>query len=144
MTNAMAHTVVDPVDRNAASPEVIIWTASEALPVRAKTQPRINIPFAFQIQGAFFVRQSDEFIRIVRLLPRNSRRKYESNDASWQRVHQRSGVVDLARIPERVFDVCERGLGIAKHPQGQRPIAKIATPMSWPNRVASGRCSAGS
>ena len=37
-------------------------------------------------------------------------------------VHQSGGMADLARILERVVCVCERGLGIAKHPQGHRPI----------------------
>ena len=39
---------VDDVDRNALSPKVAIWTASEALPVNAKMYPRANIPKAFQ------------------------------------------------------------------------------------------------
>ena len=30
-------------------------------------------------------------------------------------------VADLARVSERLLSVCERGLGIAKHPQGHRP-----------------------
>ena len=34
-------------------PEVIIWTASEALPVRAKTQPWSIIPSAFQNKAPF-------------------------------------------------------------------------------------------
>ena len=39
---------VAPVDRNAMIAEVIIWTASEPLPVRAKSQPCKNVPSAFQ------------------------------------------------------------------------------------------------
>ena len=46
------HTVA-PVDRNAVIPEVIIWTASEALPVKANTQPCIIIPYAFQNKAPF-------------------------------------------------------------------------------------------
>src|SRR6476646_1612721 len=37
---------VAPVDRHAAIPELIAWTASEALPVRAKRRPRPNMPKA--------------------------------------------------------------------------------------------------
>ena len=44
---------VAPVDRNAVIPEVIIWTASEALPVRAKSQPCAIIPSAFQNKAPF-------------------------------------------------------------------------------------------
>ena len=51
-----------------------MWTASEALPVRAKAQPWFNIPNAFQNSGAFFVRQSDKFIKTARLPSRNFRR----------------------------------------------------------------------
>jgi len=35
--------------------------------------------------------------------------------------HQRGRVTDLARITERLVGVCERGIGIAKQPQGPRP-----------------------
>ena len=45
-----------------------------------------------------------------------------------QRKHQSGGLTDLARILERVLGVCERGLGIAKHPQGQRPIGTRLPP----------------
>ena len=55
------HTVA-PVDRNAAIPEVSIWTASEALPVRAKSVTLRTHSKRLPVQGAFFVRQSDEFI----------------------------------------------------------------------------------
>ena len=44
---------VDPVDRHAVIPEVIIWIASEALPVRANTQPCFIIPNAFQNKVPF-------------------------------------------------------------------------------------------
>src|SRR5258707_387811 len=44
---------VAPVDRDAAIPEVIILTASEALPVKAKSQPCRNIASAFQSKAAF-------------------------------------------------------------------------------------------
>ena len=60
-----------------------------------------------------------------------------------QRVHQRGGVTDFACILEGLISVCEGGIWKAKQPQGQRLIAKIATLMSWPKRVASGRCSSG-
>ena len=39
---------VDPVDRKAPSPEVNRSAASEALPVKANTQPCAIIPIAFQ------------------------------------------------------------------------------------------------
>ena len=45
--------IVAPVDRNAVIPEVIIWTASEALPVRANSQPCNIIPTAFQNERSF-------------------------------------------------------------------------------------------
>ena len=35
--------------------------------------------------------------------------------------HRRKGLPDLARDLERLLGVCERGLGMAKRPQGQRP-----------------------
>ena len=44
---------VAPVDRHAVIPEVIIWTASEALPVRLRSQPRPNIPKAFHNAAPF-------------------------------------------------------------------------------------------
>jgi hypothetical protein len=40
--------IVDPVGRNTVSPEVVIWIASEALPVRANTQPWFSVPSGFQ------------------------------------------------------------------------------------------------
>jgi hypothetical protein len=44
-------------------PEVIICTASKALPVKASTQPWFLIPSAFHSkQGAFFIRQCDNLI----------------------------------------------------------------------------------
>jgi hypothetical protein len=43
-------------------PEVIIWTASAALPVRPRSQPRPNIPQALQNNGILFVRECDKFI----------------------------------------------------------------------------------
>jgi hypothetical protein len=46
------HNVV-PVDRNAAMPEVILWTASEALRVNAKRQPCIGVQSAFQVKEPF-------------------------------------------------------------------------------------------
>src|SRR6516164_10581194 len=45
--------LVDPVDRYAMIPKVSIWIALAALPVSAKTQPRTNIPFAFQYRAPF-------------------------------------------------------------------------------------------
>ena len=41
-----------------------------------------------------------------------------------QCVHQRGGLADLARVLERVISVGERSVGVAKHPQGQRPIGQ--------------------
>src|SRR5262245_59318929 len=40
--------------------------------------------------------------------------------AEIQHVHQRRGVTDLARNLERLLGVCERDLGIAEQPKGQR------------------------
>ena len=45
--------MVDPVDRNAASPAVIAGIASEALPVIVKRQPRHNNPDAFHNEASF-------------------------------------------------------------------------------------------
>src|SRR5262245_40446303 len=44
---------VVPVDRNAAMPEAILWTASEALPISAKRQPCIGVQSAFQNKEPF-------------------------------------------------------------------------------------------
>ena len=44
---------VAPADRHAVIPEVIIWTASEALPVRPRSQPRPNIPRVLQNAASF-------------------------------------------------------------------------------------------
>ena len=48
MINNSGIHIVDPVDRNAAIPEVITWIASEALPVRPKGNLATIIPDAFQ------------------------------------------------------------------------------------------------
>ena len=69
------HTVA-PVDRHAVIPEVIMWTASEALPVRANSATLVHHSARLPEQGAFFVRQSDKLIELARLLPRNFRRGY--------------------------------------------------------------------
>ena len=45
-----------------------------------------------------------------------------------QRKNQRGGVADLARILERLVGIRERGLGIAKQPQSQRPISTRLPP----------------
>src|SRR6185503_10417266 len=44
--------IVDPVDRNAASPVVIAGIASEALPVTVKRQPRHSNPDAFHNEAS--------------------------------------------------------------------------------------------
>jgi len=44
---------IDPVDRNAVMTEGIVWTASEALPVKADVQPRPIIPTAVQYNAPF-------------------------------------------------------------------------------------------
>ena len=54
--------IVDPVDRYAAIPAVINWTASEALPVRANSATLIHHSQRLPERGAFFVRQCDKFI----------------------------------------------------------------------------------
>ena len=51
-----------PLTANAESPEVIIWTASEALPVKAKTRALSTMPPAFQNTAIPFIRQRDKFI----------------------------------------------------------------------------------
>ena len=66
--------------------------------------------------------------RLARLLPRNFRSRIWVNDVMVQRIHQRGGLADLARILERVLGVRERGLGIAKQPQSQRPIGQDCHP----------------
>jgi hypothetical protein len=45
--------MVDPVDRNAASPVVIAGIASEPLPAIVKRQPRHNVPDAFHNEASF-------------------------------------------------------------------------------------------
>ena len=70
--------IVAPVDRNAVMPEVIIRTASEALPVRAKSTTLHQHSVRLPEHGAFFVRQSDKLIEIARLLSRNFRKGYGS------------------------------------------------------------------
>ena len=62
MTSTTCIDTVAPVDRQAAIPEVIIWTASEASPVKANTQPSYHHSARLPKQRAFFVRQSDSFI----------------------------------------------------------------------------------
>jgi hypothetical protein len=47
---------VDPVDRYAAIPEFIIWTASEAFPVRTKAT-LVEYSDRFPLRGALFDRQ---------------------------------------------------------------------------------------
>ena len=51
-----------PLAAIAAIPEVIIWTASEALPVKAKRQPRSTIPTAFQYREPFSSAKASKFI----------------------------------------------------------------------------------
>ena len=55
---------VAPVDRYAVIPDVIMWTASAALPVRAKSSLGAHC-LRLPKQSAFFVRQSDKFIEIA-------------------------------------------------------------------------------
>ena len=78
-------------------------------------------------QGAFFVRQSDKFIDL-RVCCRVISAVDMGKTMRGQRKHQRGGLTDLARILERVVSVCERGLGIAKQPQGQRPKGQDCHP----------------
>ena len=105
---------VAPVDRNAVIPEVIIWTASEALPVRANAQPWCASR-SLPEHGALFVRQERQVHRLVWLLLVVSAEDVECpmresaciSVAAWP---------NLARILERVVGVSERGLGITKQP----------------------------
>jgi hypothetical protein len=46
--------IVVPIDRNSVIPEVSIWTALEALPVRAYTTPCQDVPATFQDKAPFF------------------------------------------------------------------------------------------
>jgi hypothetical protein len=44
---------VDPVDRHAVIPEVIVWTAFEASPVKVNSKPCVIIPPAFHSKAPF-------------------------------------------------------------------------------------------
>jgi len=52
-----------------------------------------------------------------------------------QRVHQSGSLADLARILERLLGVLQGSLGIAKKPQGPRPIG----PDCYPDVLAKSR-----
>ena len=82
-------------------PEVIIWTASEALPVRPRSQPRPNIPRVLPEHGILFVCQCEKFIysRICRRVI--SAVNVDGKECS-ECKHQGGGVADLARILERL------------------------------------------
>ena len=62
MTTKFGIHIVVPVDRNAVIPAVIVWTASEALPVRADSKPLVQHSLRLPEQGAFLVRQSEQFV----------------------------------------------------------------------------------
>ena len=93
-------------------------------------------------QGAFLVRQSDKFIgesfcsHVISAL----------NAGEWyvERIHQGGGLADRARILEGAVCICKRGLGIAKHPENQRPkrqcshlnvLAKSRRQRTMPGRI---------
>ena len=100
--------------------------------------------FRLAEQRALFVRQSDKFVR-----ERVCRDVVPAEDMGivrdGQRQHQSGGLADLARFFDRVVNIRLRGLGIAKQPEGPTHRKdKAVTRESRPNRVASGRCSAGS
>ena len=84
---------VAPVDRNAAIPEVIIWTASEALPVSANSATLLHHSDRLPERGAFFVRQSDKFIELARLLSRSFRSKI------WVTIATVSANINVAAWP---------------------------------------------
>src|SRR5215471_15939348 len=78
----------------------------------------VNHPSILPEQGTFFVRQSDKFIGLcicksvvsaVEISLRYMR----------QRVHQRDGLANLARILECAFCVGECSVGITEYPQSQ-------------------------
>src|SRR5262249_26595886 len=77
--------------------------------------------------GTFFVRKSEKLLescgcfRVISALNLDKR-------PVRQRMHQRGGVTDLARILERVLGVGERGLGVTKTKQSPRPMAQDCHP----------------
>ena len=71
-------------------------------------------------QSAFLVCQRYDFIQF-RARFRVVSQQNLSQRRAGQREHQRGGMSNLSRIPERALRVSERGLGVAKDPHGQRP-----------------------
>ena len=71
-------------------------------------------------RGALFVRQRNKFIE-ERICCRVISAADMGHRCVEQRKHQSGGLADLARIFKRPRRVCQRGLMIAKQPQGQRP-----------------------
>jgi hypothetical protein len=77
-------------------PEVIVWTASEALPVKANTLPWHIIPIAFQNRAPFSSAKatSSSAMRVCcRVIPAEDVVKCESSA-----YIKRGGLADLARI----------------------------------------------
>ena len=145
MTSSNGTCTVAPVDRNAVMPEVIVWTASAALPVKATSAAlRSIIPNAFQIQGAFFFRQQRQVHRLAPLPPHSFRRGYgsaargEAQTSTWRlgrsRAHPRARGPCLRARP--------RDSRASTGPSTDRTRSTPRRPA--PKRVASGRCSAGS
>ena len=81
---------------------MITWTASEALPVKAKTQPRCDIPIAFQNKAPFSSDERDNFIYLRVCYRVVSAGDMGIKRCNGQREHQRGGLADLTRITERL------------------------------------------
>jgi hypothetical protein len=94
--------------------------------------------------GLFLVRQCYKFIQFCLCFLVISAMDMGKHRCVVRRIHQGGGVADLARIVQRAVCICERNIRIAEQPQSKRPKAYIAMLMSWPNRVANGRCFTGS
>src|SRR5580692_9646534 len=101
------------MDRSEVIPEVIARTASEALPLRVRVQPRTAIPKCFPVRCHSFVCQTDKLVE----------RRICSGVISVpdvvitclvQRIHQCGSVAGFARFLDRELAVAARSRGIAK------------------------------
>jgi hypothetical protein len=77
--------------------------------------------------GVLFLRQSDEVINdcfcrgVIPTVQEQERR------VKW-RDHQSARLINFVCILKRLVRVCQRGLGIAKEPQGPRSVAQNCDP----------------
>jgi hypothetical protein len=70
------------------------------------------------LRGTFFIRQAKNFVSLSTccgVVPAADM----GTRCVGQRIHQRGGLADLARMLEGVVNICERGLWVAEQPQGQ-------------------------